>query len=179
MNFISPAKEGENKITIFPGDYPRAEVYFRDRVNPLGGVPKNYINYYVSFVYPSTPNDENINSILQWRKARSLDIYDQENVVISLMHRIKEFSRLDQLSKLGLAMQDENYKQINVATFIENLRSLEEISFHGHHMSERQMREFEAKNRVPPHWRGFLMKNYIYYKKQRHMFHHVRPILQD
>lgn len=166
MSFISSTNEGENKITIFPGSYPRAEVYFRDGVNPLSGVPKHYGKYSVVYVYPSKPDDENINSILQWKKAINLEIYDQENVVITLLHRIEEFSKLDQLSNLKLAMHDENYKQINVATFIDNLLSLDEITFHGYHMTDKQMKEFEVKNKVPSNWRGFLMGQYIYYKKQ-------------
>lgn len=167
MNFISPANEGNNKITIFPGKFPRAEIYYRDGVNPFSGVPKNYQEYSVSYIYPATPSDENIDSILQWKRAIKLDISDQENVVISLLKRINEFSKLTKLWKLTLSMQDDNYKQVNVATFIENLLSLEEISFHANHMNDRHIKEFFANNKVPSNWHGFISgKKLSFYKKK-------------
>lgn len=164
MTFTSPSEEGPNQIIIFP-QYKDARISFRDGINLFSGVPRNYRKYAVSYFYPATPNPENIDSILQWNQAIELDIFDLGHVVLILMDRIDELSKLYSLQKLTLSMYDENYEQINVATFIANLPSLREIVFQAYHMSQSQMEEFEAKNMVPSNWKCFRMELYIYYQK--------------
>lgn len=164
MTFTSSSEEGPNQIMIFP-QYSIARINFRDGINLFSGVPRNYRQYTVSYSYPAMPSIENIDSILKWNQALELDIFDLEHVVLTLMDRIDELSKLDSLQKLTLSMFDENYEHIDVATFIENLPSLGEIVFQAYHMSQSQMEEFEAKNKVPSNWKCFRKELYIYYQK--------------
>lgn len=164
FTFISAHEDGDNKISMYPSSR-RAEVYYRSGENPLSGVPKHYTAYDVFFTYPAVPTVENVDSILSWANAYQLRISDQEDVAVQLTERSSELRGLASLSELHVTMQDDTYEKISVAAFIENLPALYEVNFSGRHMTDDQMKDFEARNRVPNGWKGWRINKLVYYRK--------------
>lgn len=133
----------------------------------MSGLPTGYFDYNVTCIHSAKPTVENIDSFLQWQKARKIFIRDQNNVAISLAQRTDQLKKLTQLSLLDLYMQHDTYTQLNVASFIQNLESLDEITFTGNNMTDTQMKEFKAKNTVPSNWHSSISGQTIFY--ERHM----------
>lgn len=156
---------GNDTITIFPGRRGKAQVLFMKGENSLSGLPTRYFEYNISYVQSAKPTTENIDSILQWQRARKISIRDQDDVAISLTQRTDELKKLQQLSLLDLYMQHDTYDKLTVATFIQSLESLDEISFTRNNMTDAQMKEFEATNTVPPNWRSSISGECILYKR--------------
>lgn len=166
LQFIALNNDGNNTITIWPGQYSQATIQFRNGENPLSGVPKDYSYYQIDYGYPSIPTDENIDAILSWSRVWQLKIYDQEDVAIKLTQRSAELKQMKGLNELYLSMQDDTYDQINVAAIINNLPALYEIDFTGQHMSSEQMKDFEARNPIPAGWKGWIIGKLIYYRNK-------------
>lgn len=166
LKFISSNEYKNNAIQIFPIS-KRAEIHFNIGDNPMSGVPNNYNEFFIYYWYPmAIPTDENINSILNWTEATRLRIYEnQGHAAIKLMESIDKLDKLTKLNHLTLYMGPHTYDKINVATFIGNLSSLNEIIFIGNDISDDQVKEFMEKNATPSNWRVWTIDNVVTYNK--------------
>lgn len=138
--------------------------HFQNGENPLAGVPKRHIDYNICYVYPAKPTAENIDSILSWKQAEKLSIFDYGDVTISLTKRSTELGGLSRLSQLSLYVQNTTYKEVNVGAFIENLPSLYQIEFRCNSMSLEQMEDFRARNTIPSTWQAQTLSQSIRYR---------------
>lgn len=145
LHFLS----GGNRISIYPGvQYASALIYFRDGENPLSGVPHNFYSYKLFYTHPAKPTTENIDNILQWKRATEITVHDDSDVSVSLLQRIDELKELEQLERLSLAIQASTYKRVNVTTLVSKMWTLDEVNFLSNAMSEAQIEEFHQTNDV-------------------------------
>lgn len=167
IKFVSSTEEGNNTILIHPATQTKgvAEIDFRHGENPLSGVPTNYIHYTVEYMNSAKPTTENIDSILQWKNAYTLRCRDRGDVAVTLFKRIDELSDLTKLRTLELSMEGDKPEQINVATFLNNLTGLRKLCFTFKDKTEKQVKEFELKNKIPLNWRSLVQQKHICYNK--------------
>lgn len=129
----------------------RIVIDFRDGGIALSGIPTDYLEYYVTLSSPLF--DENIDSIVQWKQAQKLSIRDIDGVAVRLTQRIDEFKQLTDLWELQLYIQGHTYRRLKVATFIDNLPSLNGIVLTGVHMTKENMKTFREMNSIPSEWK--------------------------
>lgn len=169
ITFTSPNGDVLNEIEISPNPvHNSAIVNFVNGINPLSGLPTHYTQYIIQFREKSILTAENIESILQWKQARSLFICaDTDNVAGTMITRIDDFGKLDKLTVLTLSMEYDSRAKLKVGTFIKHLPSLRFVTFIGNQMSKKQMEDFQANNEVPANWHNWIAGNYINYERYR------------
>lgn len=155
--------QGDNKITIYPQS-AQADIHYTNGENPLTGVSKLFFEYNVVYTDTATVTDENIDAILQWQWAKTLRIYDNGAVAGKLMKRIDEIGKLIDLSNLHLSVNAQSV--IDVAAFIEKLPSLKEIVLFGRDMSDEEIKQFEADQKIPSNWSSRNNGQSIHYVKK-------------
>lgn len=163
IRFISIRATANNTIILYPNE-GRVDIEFNVGGNPLRGVPKKYGEYTIYFAY-FPPTVENINSIVSWEEAKSLRIVDRHSVAVRLLKRIDEFSKLKKLKELDLRIEPHSYDQVNVTAFIENLPALKEMVLTGNQMTEIELQDFKARNKLPWNWRLVMFAQSFYYYK--------------
>lgn len=165
IRFISLKTNGNNTIILQP-KLSRVDVQFNVRETPLSGVPRNYRGYSIYYSY-LPPTTENINSIFSWKEAKSLRILDRHSVIVRLLQRIDEFSKLKQLHSLDLCIEPHTYDLVNITQFIGKLPALKEMVFTGNRLTEIQLQHFKRKNKIPWNWRLVMFAQSFYYYKER------------
>lgn len=128
---------------------------FAAGVQSLEGMPKNSQYYGVDFGHSAEPTDANVDTILGWKKARTLAVSDKGDLILTLLKRIDELSTFTDLSVLQFNIPTLNIaNQFKVLTIIEKLPSLTTLIFNCHDLSEAESISFFAKNIAPSGWRG-------------------------
>lgn len=158
IQFMEPFNHVYNTIELRNTEKVKKSAFagLMKNINPLEGVPKDYLDYVVHFSLSSIPTDSNVDTMLGWKKAKKLHVYDDGDMVQEFFNRIDELSMLKDLSDLQLDVRDFTYLEVNATTFIENLPSLKQLVFKGFALTEDECKEFLANNQVPSNWRGGL-----------------------
>lgn len=73
-------------------------------------------------------------------------------------------SKFKQLEVLNLSIVSDSYEEIRVASFMETLIRLREISFLGTDMTAEQVEDFHSMNEIPVNWSSFCVGRYIDYE---------------
>lgn len=168
LNFESTDDFGvSNRIEIFPGQPAYVRVIFVYGKNPLDGAPNHFALYELFVSYPAAVSAANIDSILQWKSAREIRIYESLcGVAVSLMGRLGQLGELKHLEVLTLSLAERLSKQINVLGFIDNLESLLDLTFISYDLTDEQMKAFVAEHPAPANWWAGIVGNHIRYMKQ-------------
>lgn len=139
------------------------EARFEDGEHPLSGVPKRYEMYNINYISLSKPTTENIDSILQWTNAIHIRIFDYADVAVSLFKRAAELQKLTKLRQLSLRVHPDTYKEIQAATIIEQLPSLEFAAFGGIGLTGQQiLDQYPAPNK----WSGRVVGQSAVYERK-------------
>lgn len=162
----SPEKNGRDEMSIHTKSPRRAYVVF---VSPgehsLNGLPRHYRGYVIKFGPAAKPTADIIAIILQWKLASNIILNDQGHLGGILYQHVEELGTLPVLNALEFHINEENYDQIKVSKFIENISSLRSLHIKGSgsRLTEKEVQEFIAMNPLPVGWKYEAYGTYIYY----------------
>lgn len=131
-------------------------------------MPKHYEDYHIENPTPRPLTDEDIETILQWKSARSLTIDDNGDISLQLFQHAKELGTLPKLTSLSFNVNVRTYNKINLAGFIENIPTLTTIALwqDSTEVQDHHRKEFLAKNPAPEGWYAkYLHHSFVYYSK--------------
>lgn len=154
------SNRNRDKITIYPRK-ASAEIQFANANSlvPLGGLPKNYSDYTIKYLYDTEPDTGSIQTIFQWKKAQRLDIdYDNGLAAVYFQYYLSELNNLSELKYLHITYDQKTYDQFHVGAFIEKLPSIEEIHLSGppgepkDGLNSDPIREHLQSTPIPDNW---------------------------
>lgn len=131
ISFVSePGQFGNNVVVLHPRRQSVGSTFYSGDSLTLG-IPPNYTNYLLNFYVGSIISTADVDYILQWNKAVTLEVFDDINsdIAFQLSNRIDYLSTLQSLETLSLNIHLDTYQEINLQLFLEKIPILKLATF--------------------------------------------------
>lgn len=140
---------------------------FRSTEHTIHGIPDNYHIYNILINGDASFTTDDLDYILQWKRAQSLAITSESDVAVQLLRRISDFKEMKHLERLFVNTDRHSYKELNVSVFLEQLTSLQLAQFPGDLLSYEEIEDFVDIQKVPEGWRVDVIDKLIEFKKKK------------
>lgn len=129
------------------------------------GIPSNYRVYSLKFDRAARIIVEDVDNILQWKNATTLNLLDNNDLAFDLMQRIDEMRKLQYLEQLELSIPRTLYNDFNIQLFMFELPGLKKITLKATHLTDDEYVHFFGKQICLGGWSRMSTYHMIIYEK--------------
>lgn len=132
-----------NSIQLWPS-IKSVQAHILHGFNPTAGLPESYEHYHITFGKDVYIGDADIDYILQWINAKTINIGGGNVIAYELSMRIDEMAALEYLENLELSVDSMTHGSLMVQPFLNILPALKMITFNVSELSDAEVETFLA-----------------------------------
>lgn len=156
--------DGDNEITINPHKQ-EIQAVFMSGENLTLRIPSNYRVYSVKFDGAALVKVEDVDNILQWKNATTMNLLDNNDLAFDLMQRIEEMREIQYLEQLELSIPRTLYSNFEIQLFLYKLPTLKKVTLKATHLTDDEYVEFFDKQICLGGWSRISTYHKIIYEK--------------